>query len=276
MSTDGPTTDEQASAPPGIDVSIPSIARVYDYVLGGKDNFASDRAASQAFLDTMPETPLLARDNRDFLRRAVRWLVAEAGIRQIVDIGSGLPTAGNVHEIAREVADDVRVVYVDVDPIVLVHGRALLEDDAGTTVIQADIRDPEAIFADPALQELVDLSQPVAVLVSSLLHHLADDEHPEHVAAAITSRLVSGSYLLIANFFDPGDDTRAPRVEKAFLEGGLGTGRFRTRAEQEPYFEGLEMVEPGLVFANDWRPDGTSPRESPVHRLYVGGIGRKP
>lgn len=268
-------TDEQESAPPGIDVTVPSIARVYDYVLGGKDHFASDRAAAQAFLELMPETPMLARDNRDFLRRAVRWLVAEAGIRQIVDIGSGLPTAGNVHEIARTITPDVRVVYADNDPIVLAHGRALLADDANTTVVQADLRSHGEVFDAPATGELIDLDRPLAVLVSSLLHHLADDEDPVAVIHAVRDRLPAGSYLLVANFLDPGDDARAPGVERAFLEGGLGTGRFRTRAEQEPYFEGLELVEPGLVFANDWRTDLDTPRDSPVRRLYLGGVGHK-
>lgn len=268
--------DEAETAPPGIDVAVPSIARVYDYVLGGKDNFASDRGAAQAFLDLMPETPMLARDNRDFLRRAVRWLVGEAGIRQIVDIGSGLPTAGNVHELAQTIASDVHVVYVDNDPIVLAHGRALLAADARTTVIQADLRRPDEVFDHPDTRALIDIDAPVAVFVSSLLHHLADDEDPVGVIRAVADRLPSGSYLLVANFFDPEDDPRAPRVERAFLEGGLGTGRFRTRAEQEPYFAGLELVEPGLVFANDWKADLQTPRESPVRRLYVGGVARKP
>jgi hypothetical protein len=267
---------EQATAPPGINVAVPSIARVYDYVLGGKDNFASDRAAAQSLLDSMPETPLMARDNRELLRRAVRWLVAEAGIDQIIDIGSGLPTAGNVHELARDVRPGVRVVYVDVDPIVLAHGRAILAGDEDTEVIQADIREPDGIFGDAATQRLIDLGRPVAVLVSSLLHHLGDDEDPVGVIRAIVDRLPSGSYVLVANFVDPGDDARAPKIENAFLNGGLGTGRFRTFAEQEPYFAGLDLVEPGLVFANDWKTDLTTPRDSPVHRLYAGGVARKP
>lgn len=267
---------EQAAAPPGINVAIPSIARVYDFVLGGKDNFASDRGAAQSLLDSMPETPLMARDNRELIRRAVRWLVAEAGIDQIIDIGSGLPTAGNVHELARDVRPGVRVVYVDVDPIVLAHGRAILAGDEDTEVIQADIREPDGIFGDEATQRLIDLDRPVAVLVSSLLHHLGDDEDPVGVIRAIVDRLPSGSYVLVANFVDPGDDARAPKIENAFLNGGLGTGRFRTFAEQEPYFAGLDLVEPGLVFANDWKTDLTTPRDSPVHRLYAGGVARKP
>jgi hypothetical protein len=267
---------EQVAAPPGINVAVPSIARVYDFVLGGKDNFASDRAAAQSLLDSMPETPLMARDNRELIRRAVRWLVAEAGIDQIIDIGSGLPTAGNVHELARDVHPGVRVVYVDVDPIVLAHGRAILAGDEDTEVIQADIREPDGIFGDEATQRLIDLDRPVAVLVSSLLHHLGDDEDPVGVIRAIVDRLPSGSYVLVANFVDPGDDARAPKIENAFLNGGLGTGRFRTFAEQEPYFAGLDLVEPGLVFANDWKTDLTTPRDSPVHRLYAGGVARKP
>lgn len=268
-------TDQHETAPPGIDVSIPSVARVYDYMLGGKDNFASDRRAGDAAVDMLPQTPLLARDNRDMVRRSVRWLVGEAGVRQIIDIGSGLPSAGNVHEIAAGLAPDVHVVYADNDPIVLAHGRALLSASDTTAVIQADIREPDAIFDAEATRRLIDFDRPFAVLVAGLLHHLADAEDPVGVIDHIKGWLHPGCYLLVCNFFDPEDDPRAQAVERGWIEGGLGTGRFRTRAEQEPFYRGLELVEPGLVFANEWKPDQHSPRESPVHRLYVGAVGRK-
>lgn len=263
--------------PPPVDADLtrPSIARVYDYVLGGKDNFAVDRSAAQSFINAVPAAPYIARDNRDFLRRAVRYLVAEAGISQFIDIGSGLPTVRNVHEIAQEANPGARVVYADIDPVVLSHGRVLLADNQNTTVITADVTRPETVFDNPDLIGCIDLTEPFAVLISGLLHHLSDAEDPPRVAAAIRDRLISGSYLLITNFHDDGS-RRASDLEHAFLTGGLGTGRFRTHEEQSVYFTGLEMVEPGLVLANDWRPDELTRTDSPVASLYVGGIGRKP
>ncbi|MGB9377367.1 MAG: SAM-dependent methyltransferase [Mycobacteriales bacterium] len=266
---------EVLAAPPGVDITKASIARVYDYVLGGKDNFAVDRAAAQAFLRVIPEAALIARDNRSFVRRAVRFLVGDARIRQIIDIGSGLPTEGNVHEIAHEIDPSTRVVYVDKDPIVLAHGRALLADRDNSTVITADIRQPDSIFDNPAVAGHIDRGEPLAIIVSGLLHHLSDDEDPWGVAAAIRNWLPSGSFLVITNFFDPGEP-RARAVERAFIDGGLGTGRFRTMAEQSDFFAGLDLVEPGLVLANDWHPDVDTATDSPVHSLYLAGIGRKP
>ncbi|MGH3568623.1 MAG: SAM-dependent methyltransferase [Pseudonocardia sp.] len=257
-----------------MDLSKPSIARVYDYVLGGKEHFEIDRRAAEAMYRVVPETSQLAKDNRNHLRRAVRYLVGEAGIRQIIDIGSGLPTSGNVHEIAHEVDPGVRVVYADNDPIVLAHGRAMLSNVHTTTVINADIRAPGSIFENPATRELIDFGEPYAVLAVSILHHISDDEDPYALTAEIKDRLGVGCHLLVTNFLDD-DEQRAKDLERAFLQGGLGTGRFRTWAEQRRFFEGLEMVEPGLVYANDWRPDEFTPDDSPVHTLYVGGIGRK-
>ncbi len=260
--------------PPYVDLAVPSIARVYDYALGGKEHFAIDRQVAAAMFRVLPETNQLAGDNRNHLRRAVRWLVGEAGIRQIIDLGSGLPTEGNVHEIAHEIDPSVRVVYVDIDPIVLAHGRALLGNEDTTTVITADIRDPAAVFDSEVVRTFIDTSQPFAVIAASILHHLGDDEDPAALADRIKERLSPGSYFLISNFLDD-DEPRAKELQRAFLEGGLGTGRFRTWAEQQRFFDGLEMVEPGLVYANDWRPDDQTPTNSPAHTLYAGGIGRK-
>ncbi len=267
------SSDEEAS-PSDIDLSKPSIARVYDYVLGGKENFEIDRHAAAALFEAVPETSQLAKDNRNHLRRAVRYLVAEAGVRQIIDLGSGLPTVGNVHEIAHDVDPSVHVVYADIDPIVLAHGRALLSNESTTTVITADVREPASVFDDPMTRELIDYTQSFAVLAASILHHLDDDEDPYALATAIKDRLSVGSYLLISNFLDD-DEPRAKELQRAFLEGGLGTGRFRTWSEQQRFFDGLEMVEPGLVYANEWRPDELTPTDSPVHTLYAAGIGRK-
>lgn len=260
--------------PDVVDRTRPSIARVYDYVLGGKENFAIDRTAGDALFQAVPETGRLAADSRLMLRRAVRWLVGEAGVRQIVDLGSGLPTEGNVHEVAHAVDPDIKIVYVDIDPIVLAHGRALLSDDRTTTVVQADVRQLSTVFDHPEVRATIDVEQPFALIAAGLLHHF-DDEQAITTAAAIRERLSPGSYALITNFLDD-DEPRAKDLEHAFLAGGLGTGRFRTWAEQAAFFDGLTMVEPGLVYANDWRPDSTTPTDSPVHTLYAGGLGQKP
>lgn len=268
----GPGTSQDDPQAP--DLSRPSIARVYDYVLGGKQHFEIDRRAAQGFIDALPDAPVIAKDNRNLLRRGVRYLVEEAGIRQILDIGSGLPTEGNVHELAHAIDPSTRVVYVDNDPGVLAHGRALLEGDATTAVITADLRDPASILADPVVTGLIDTSKPFAVLLSGIVQHLADDENPYGIVATLRESLPEGGYMLLSHFLDD-DEPRAGKLEQGFLNGGLGTGRFRTWDEIRRFFEGLEMVEPGLVYANDWRPDAGTPTDSPVHTLYAGGIGRK-
>jgi hypothetical protein len=259
--------------PPEVDLSTPSIARSYDYILGGKEHFEVDRRITDAIYAAVPETGQIAKDNRNLLRRATRYLVGEAGIRQIIDLGSGLPTVGNVHEIAHSVDPGVRVVYVDNDPIVLAHGRALLSEENTTTVITADVRDPGSIFDNPAVTEFIDFDEPFAVMAVSILHHLTDDD-AYATAEALKKQLTEGSYLLISNFLDD-DEPRAKDLEKAFLEGGLGSGRFRTWAELRRFYEGLEMLEPGLVYGNDWRPDRLTLTDSPVHTLYAAGMGRK-
>ncbi|WP_433292413.1 SAM-dependent methyltransferase [Pseudonocardia sp. CA-142604] len=259
--------------PPEIDLNIPSVARAYDFILGGKDHFEVDRRASDALYAAVPETGDLARSGRDLIRRTVTHLVADVGIRQIIDIGSGLPTVGNVHEIAHRVDPSVHVVYVDKDPIVLAHGRALLADEERTTVITADIRDPDAIFDNPTTRDFIDYDKPYAVLAVSILHHL-HDEDALVTAEALKARLDPGAYLLLANFVDD-DEPRAKELERAFLEGGLGTGRFRTWAELRRFNEGLDLVEPGLVYANDWHPDDETPVDSAVHTLFAAAMGRK-
>lgn len=259
---------------PAADLSKPSIARVYDYVLGGKQHFEIDRRAAQGFIDALPDAPQIAKDNRNFLRRGVRYLVATAGIRQILDIGSGLPTEGNVHDLAQAADPSTRVVYVDNDPGVLAHGRALLGRDEVTAVITADLRDPDSIFASDAVGKLIDTTEPFAILLSGIVQHLADDEDPYGIVASLRERLPVGGHLLLSHFLDD-DEPRAKRLEQGFLNGGLGTGRFRTWEEIRPFFDGLDLVEPGLVYANDWHPDATTPTDSPVHTLYAGAIGRK-
>jgi hypothetical protein len=270
------STTTQEAAPADIDTNTPAISRVYDYLLGGKHNYDVDRAASQAMIDAVAETPLLARANRTFVRRAVEYLVGEAGIGQILDIGSGLPTAGNVHEIAQAIDPSVRVAYVDKDPIVLAYGRALLSTDDNTTVITADLRDPDGIFEDPEVRRLIDTDDPFAVLLGGVMMHLEDDEDPAGVAARIRAQLPSGGYLMHCGCADPGDP-RAKELNRIFAETGMGTRCFRPVEEQLVYFDGLELVEPGFVPANTWRPHPDFPDpDNPAHAMLVAGIGRKP
>ncbi|QYC42914.1 S-adenosyl methyltransferase [Nonomuraea coxensis DSM 45129] len=272
---------EQERAPRGIDTTRPSVSRVYDFMLGGKDNYEADRMAARRALEVAPDAPQAARANREFLGRVVRFLAGEAGIRQFLDIGSGLPTQGNVHEIAQAVAPGSHVVYVDHDPIVLVHGRALLAVDDTTTVVEADLLDPEAILHNPEVRRLIDFERPVALLLLGILHHLADHENPGGITRRLMDRLVPGSYLAVSHFHNPGPELpevsrQAYAAEKIFNET-MGTGRWRTREEILAYFDGLELLEPGLVPLPEWRPDeGDHAMPGITYHTFVGGVARKP
>jgi hypothetical protein len=278
-----PVVAKQEWAPPGIDITKPSVARVYDCYLGGKDNFAVDREVVEQTAKIFPpgwDTARGGLDNRAFLQRVVRYLVAEAGIRQFIDFGSGLPTQGNVHEIAQEISPQARVVYVDNDPIVLAHARALLGGPEATRVIMADLRRPEEILDDPEVRQFIDFSQPVGFLLFAILHHINDEEDPAGIAARLRREMTPGDYMAISHFTNPGsahpqDAERAGMCEKIFNEK-LGTGRWRTRAEILAYFGDLEPVEPGLVPLPEWRPDpGDSLAVHPTYHLFIGGVGRK-
>ena len=246
---------------------------MYDYYLGGKDNFESDRRAAEEIYSKIPDLPEVARDNRAFLQRAVRHL-AEAGIRQFVDIGAGLPTQGNVHEIAQKVDPSSRIVYVDNDPIVLAHARALLtgSPQGATTYIEADLRNPERIFADPALRRVIDLEQPVGLLMVAVLHFITDDEDPRGLLARYRSFLAPGSHLVLAHATR--DDRPAEAVQKMtdVYKRSSAPFVFRTRDRIEALFDGTELLDPGLVFCADWRRDPlTAP--SPAAPWNYGGVG---
>ncbi|TDB74754.1 SAM-dependent methyltransferase [Micromonospora sp. KC723] len=272
----------QKAAPPGIDMNVPSVARVYDFMLGGKDNFAVDRMVAEHALKITPDGPQAAQANRAFLRRVVRFLVAEQGIDQFLDLGSGLPTRGNVHEVATRHDPRARVVYVDNDPIVLAHGRALLAHDGTATVIQADARSPEAILEHPELRRFLDFDRPVGLLLFGILHHIRDDEDPKAIATTLCAALPPGSYAAISHFRDPGArypaaSDKAREVERIFNQS-LGTGRWRTDEEILSFVEGLEVVEPGLVPLAEWRPEPGegSPKQTDTYQTFVGLVARKP
>jgi hypothetical protein len=259
-----------------IDSSRPNIARVYDYLLGGKDNFEADRELGEKIKKAMPGVRLGVEQQRAVLRRVVRHLVAEAGIRQIIDIGSGLPTAGNVHQVAQEIAPDTRVVYVDNDPIVLAHARALMADNETTIAIAGDARRPAEILADPDLNRHIDRDQPVGLLLCGILHHILDDEDPAGITAAYRAALPSGSYVFIHHLVTNGDPSVA--AAQAELQQGTGRGQFRQVHQVERFFDGLDLVAPGVVPVTEWRPQPDTPpvSDNPVLRLAVVGVGRKP
>ncbi|HEX4812351.1 MAG TPA: SAM-dependent methyltransferase [Nonomuraea sp.] len=268
-------------APTGVDPTVPSIARVYDYFLGGKNNFAVDRQVAEEALKIAPDAREAGRANRVFLRRAVEYMTVEAGIRQFLDLGSGLPTQGNVHEIAQAIAPEARVVYVDNDPIVLAHARALLATNDVTTAVDGDLRDPAGILENPDVAGFLDFSRPVGLLLVSILHHINDDEDPEGVMARLRDVLAPGSHVAIVHFHNPGEEHPeaseiAVEAERNFNEN-LGTGRWRTRAEIMSYFGDMELIEPGLVPLTDWRSEPEDLFRQDLTRYnVVAGVARKP
>ena len=266
---------EKSRAPAGVEVSRAHAARVYDYALGGKDNYAADRALIDKLSAVIPDTPLVARENRAFLGRAVHFL-AEAGIRQFLDIGSGLPTQGNVHEVAHEVAPDACVVYVDYDPIVIAHSRQLLSGVDNTIVFQADVRQPDAIIGDRRVGKLIDFDQPVAILLVGLLHLVADGDDPAGVVARFRAAMGPGSYLAVCHI--TGDYQRPDAVAQwKEVFGGMAEPMVpRTYEQIGRFFDGMDLVDPGLVKAWEWRPDEKGAIQSPATGWLLAGLARKP
>jgi hypothetical protein len=250
-------------------LTTPSVARMYDYYLGGKDNYAVDRDAAEQALCLVSNGRVLARENREFLRRVVRYLVGQCGIRQFLDIGSGLPTQENVHQVAQAIAPDARVVYVDNDPIVLCHGRALLATNQDTTVITADLRDPASILDHPELRRLIDPSLPVAVLMIAILHFITDRERPYGLTGAFRSWMAPGSYLALSHV------DRTPTLESAAQVYDQASSKAvpRSREEVLGFFGDFQLLAPGLVQVPAWRPDGHFARRADIP--FWGGVARK-
>jgi SAM-dependent methyltransferase len=268
--------DDHEYLPAAVDPSRPNVARVYDHLLNGKDNFAADRLLGDQIIASLPTVQVGVRAQRALLGRVVRYLVDEAGIRQLIDIGSGLPTADNVHEIAQRIEPQCRVIYVDNDPVVLAHARALLVDNMATIVVDGDLRRPAEIVGHPDVREHLDWDQPIGLLLCGILHHIRDDENPGELVETLCRALPSGSYVFIHHLLDSGDPAIAD-VQAAFREG-LGRGQFRPWAQIRSLFSGLELIEPGLVLVPEWRPDESTPnaRDFPVLRLACAGVARKP
>ncbi|MFI0462735.1 SAM-dependent methyltransferase [Saccharopolyspora sp. 5N102] len=259
-----------------LDTGVPTAARVYDVMLNGKDNYSADRAVAEASLAVMPELKEIAINNRAILHRVVRHLAADEGIVQFLDLGSGLPTARNTHEVAQEANPESRVVYVDIDPIVLAHGRAILANDANTRVATADIRRPGEVLAHPDVRGLIDFERPVCVMLCGILHHLLDEEDPNGIVDALREAVAPGSFFFITNFTRLGDAPESAELERVLLSQ-LGTGRVRTPAELARFFTGLELLTPGIVPLPLWRPDTpVTDATSIAARFMTGGVARKP
>ena len=260
--------------PAEIDVDRPSNARVYDYFLGGAHNFEVDRQLATQIMRMTPNVGETMRANRMFLRRAVRYL-SDQGIRQFLDIGSGIPTVGNVHEIAQAAAPGSRVVYVDIDPVAVAHSRTILRDDPCTAVLCGDLREPAALLAQARGTGLLDFDKPMAVLLAGVVHFLPDSDDPAGIVTELRDAVCQGSHLLLSHVTGDG---QPPEVLAAYdLSDRTDSAlRLRTRTELERYFAGFTMVEPGLVFVTTWRPDpGDEPDENPQRLAAYAGVGRK-
>jgi hypothetical protein len=266
------------AAVPQIDTSKPHPARMYDYYLGGKNHFAADRETAEKGLAAWQAGRVAARENRAFLGRAVRFLAAEAGIRQFLDIGTGLPTTNSVHEVAQAVAPSSGVVYADNDPLVLAHARALLTSspEGRTAYIHADLRDPQSILSDPAAREVLDFSQPIALMLVAVLHFVPDEFKPAQVMATLIDALPSGSYLVASHITEEHDPVGPAAGARAYRAAGLpaqlrDSGQFAQLA-----FSGLDLVPPGVVLVSEWRPEGDRPRPTPAEVSWYGGVARIP
>jgi hypothetical protein len=268
-------TMEPGWVPPGIDTGKANIARVYDWWLGGDHNFRADQDAARAMIAVEPNARAIARANRAFLGRAVRFLAAEAGIRQFLDIGSGIPTQNNVHQVAQDAAPGARVVYADVDDVAVAHSKLILDGQADAAVIQADLRDPARILADPETQLLLDFAQPVAVLLAAVLHFIADDDSPEQIVATLRDALPPGSYLVISHACSDPQPDLLSAFETVYKSKVAAQGRARTSAEIARFFDGFTLVDPGLTWVPLWRPNQPQDvPEDPENYWFLGGVGQ--
>jgi len=251
---------------------------MYDYYLGGKNHFAADRKVAEKLLASVPSGRTGARENRAFLGRAVRYLTAEAGVRQFLDIGTGLPTTNNVHEVAQAAAPSARVVYVDNDPLVLAHARALLASspEGRTAYIQADLRDPTVILNDPVTRDVLDFGQPIALMLVAVLHFMPDEFKPAAAIATLLDALPSGSYLVASHLTAEHDPAGSAAGMRTYQAAGVPI-QLRDSAEFAALaFTGLELVPPGVVLVSEWRPTGMGPRPTAAEVNCYGGVAHKP
>ncbi len=251
----------------------PNVARIHNYLLGGKDNYEEDRQVADCLLAAVPDARAAARANRHFLGRAVRFLAGEAGIRQFIDIGAGFPAAGNVHQVARELEPLSRVVYVDNDPVVVSHARALLCTGPGVGAIEGDLRDPPGIVGHPDLPAVIDLGEPTAIVLGAVLHHVPDEDSPHKLVDLLMAAVAPGSYLVISHATDQDIGADAAGQVRALYAQASAPVVFRSRAEVAGFFEGLELIPPGIGDVAAWHADLPV---TPGRMIVVGGVGRKP
>ncbi|MDX6239064.1 MAG: hypothetical protein QOG10_3879 [Kribbellaceae bacterium] len=283
-----PASGDTSPIPPAIDMHKPSVARVYDMLLGGKDNYESDRVIYRQIMELIPELPVWAKENRLWLQRAVSWLTREQRIDQFLDLGAGLPTAQNTHQVAQGINPTARVVYVDNDPSVISHGRALLMDNEYTDFAPADFTQPAKVLADPAVAKGLDFTRPIGMIQALVLHHISDLDETMAIQATYFDKLPSGSFVAISHACNPRDGSEAAQLATAFedkFRQNFPSLRFRTPVEITSLFGGLDLVEPGLVRLFDWFPPGTEADQddSPVDDYRAGasqflvcGVARKP
>jgi SAM-dependent methyltransferase len=268
-------TQEPGWVPPGVEIRRANAARVYDYWLGGTHNFLADQDVARAIAAVEPTAPLIGRANRAFIGRAVRFLAAN-GVRQFLDIGSGIPTQGNVHEIAQQADPAARVAYVDVDPVAVAHSKALLEGNENAAIIEADLREPGKILNHPLTRRLIDPAQPTGLLLVSILHFIADAEDPHRLVATLRDALAPGSYLVISHGTNEDQPGVADAVEKVYNRSVAMTLHLRSHREILRFFDGFDVVDPGLVYIPRWRPDpGTGVPEDPTRYGNLVGVGRE-
>ncbi|MEV0361342.1 SAM-dependent methyltransferase [Nocardia fusca] len=264
-----------------LDTGRPNLARVHNYSLGGKDNYGADRAAWEQITEVAPQLGNLHRSNRFWSARAVRYVAQCTGVDQFLDLGAGLPDAMNTHDFAQEWGrHDVHVVYVDSDPVCVAHGHAILERNERVHYIAGDLTEPEQIWETSDARIYLDLHRPICLIMTGVLHHISDDDGPGVIAARYAQLLPAGSYVAITHYIDPGPfDPEKHRLardtEQVFLDSGLGSGWFRTRAQILDLFGGLELVPPGLVALDDWWPEGPSRQLAAAEHLMVGGLAYK-
>jgi len=270
-------TGEPDWVPPEVDTKRANVARVYDYLVGGTHNFLADQDAGRAIIAVEPNARAIFQANRAFLGRAVQFLAA-AGIRQFLDIGSGIPTEGNVHEVAQQAAPDARVVYAEIDPVAIAHSKAILNGNPGATVIEGDLRAPQTILARAADTGLIDFTQPVALLLIAVVHFIQDDEDPWRIVGVLKDALAPGSYLAMTHGTEEGKPEVAHAAEKVYKRAITADLRMRPRADILRLFDGLELIEPGLVTSPQWHPESPADLPADLGKFWGGlaGVGHKP
>jgi SAM-dependent methyltransferase len=271
----GVMASEPDWVPPDVDTGRANVARVYDYWLGGSHNFLTDQDLARSIVAVDPNIPEMARANRAFLGRAVRFLAA-AGIRQFLDIGSGMPTEGNVHEAAQHAVPGAHVVYADIDPVVVAHSKAILAGNQNAATIEADLREPEKILTDHTVRRLIDFSQPVGLLLVAVLHVIGDADDPWRIVARLRDALAPGSYLVVCHATSESKPAVTQAIEKVYTRGVTTGSRIRSRAEILRFFGGFDLVDPGLVYMPQWRPDSPDDVPADPSQLWaLVGVGQK-